>query len=123
MGKIQEQRKFVRREQPYITKFRVKPNDDKVTKVWDAVVVFTLSAGGIFFYSKIDLEVGIILDLNIGFSRSYPTIICVGKVIRMTKHPVTSINGYAVEFTEIDEQIKKMINRVQNKITELQKKL
>ncbi len=123
MGKIQEQRKYVRIEKPYITRFRVKPNDDKVTKDWDAVVVFNLSAGGIFFYSKTDLEVGIILDLNIGFSRSYPTIICVGKVIRMTKHPVTSINGYAVEFTEIDEQIKKMINRVQYKITELQKKL
>ncbi len=107
MGKIQEQRKYVRIEKPYITWFRVKPNDDKATKDWDMVAVFNMNAGGIFFYSRTNLEVGTILELKIGFSRSYPTTICVGKVIRVTKHPVTSINGYSVEFTEIDEQIKK----------------
>ncbi len=122
MGKIQEQRKFVRREQPYITKFRVKPNDDKVTKNWDAVSMFDLSSDSIFFYSRTNLEVGTILDLKIGFSYYYPTIICVGKVIRMTKHPATSINGYSVELTEIDEQIRKMINK-NLEITELHQKL
>ena len=111
MNKIREQRKFVRIERPYFTKFRVKPNDDIITKDWNTGAVFNLSAGGIFFYSRIDMEVDTILDLHIGFSRSYPNIRCVGKVIRMTKHPVTSTNGYAVEFTEIDEQIKKMINK------------
>jgi hypothetical protein len=111
MGKIQEQRKYVRIEKPYITWFRVKPNDDKVTKDWDMVAVFNMNAGGIFFYSRIDMDVNTILGLHIGFSRSYPNIRCVGKVIRVTKHPVTSVNGYAVEFTEIDEQIQKMINK------------
>ena len=86
------------------------------------VAVFNLSAGGISFYTRTNLEVGTILDLKIGFSRSYLSIICVGKVIRVTKHPVTSINGYAVEFTEIDEWIKKRINK-SLEMTELQRKL
>jgi len=84
------------------------------------VAVFNLSAGGISFYTRTNLEVGTILDLKIGFSRSHPSIICVGKVVRVTKHPVTSINGYAVEFTEIDEQIRKMINK-KSKTTKIQK--
>ena len=122
MGQIQEQSKNVRTKKPYITRFRVKSNDGKVSKDWDTVAVFNLSAGGIFFYSRTNLEVGTILDLKIGFSHYYPTIICVGKVIRMTKHPATSINGYSVEFTEIDEQIRKMINK-NLEITELHQKL
>ena len=83
--------------------------------------MFNLSAGGIFFYSRTDLKVGTILDLKISLSISYPTIICVGKVMRVTKHPVTYINGYAVEFTEIDEQIRKMLNK-HLKIIELKNK-
>ena len=81
------------------------------TQGWDAVPVVNLSAGGIFFYSKIDLEVGTILDFKIDFSLVHPSIICVGKVIRAKRHPAISINGYSIEFTEIDEQIKKMINK------------
>ena len=122
MYKIPEQRKYVRIEKPYITRFRVKPCDDIVTKDWDTVAVINLCAGGIFFYSGTNLEVGTILDLKIGFSRSHPSIICVGKVIRVIKPPVTSLNGYAVEFTEIDEQIKKMINK-SLEIKELHQKL
>ena len=120
MYEIKERRKHARIEEPYTARFRVKPNDDKVTKDWDAGAVFNLSASGIYIYSRIDLEVDTILDLNIGVSSSYPDIRCVGKVIRVTKHPVTFINGYAVEFTEIDEQIKKMINK-NLKITKIQK--
>jgi hypothetical protein len=73
--------------------------------------VFNWNVGGIFFYTRTNLEVGTILDLKIGFSRPHLSIICVGNVIRVTKHPVTSINGYAVEFTEIDELNKIMINK------------
>ena len=73
--------------------------------------MFNLSAGGIFFYSRTNLEVGTILDLKIGFSRSDPTIICVGKVIRAKRQLDTSIIGYAIEFTEINEQLNKMINK------------
>ena len=111
MGEFQEQRKYVRIEKPYITKLRVKPNDNKVTNDWETVAVFNLSTGGIFYYSKTNLEIGTILDLDIDYSRSYPNIICVGEIVRVNKAPATSINGYAVEFTEIDEQIRKMIDK------------
>jgi hypothetical protein len=111
MNKIPERRKHVRIKTPYITRFRVKPYDDMVSNNWDAVDVANLSAGGIFFYSSIELEVGTILDLNIGFSSSHPSIICVGKVTRAKRYPAISIYGYSIEFTEINEQIKKMINK------------
>ncbi len=75
------------------------------------VAVFNLSSGGISFYTRTNLEVGTILDLKIGFSRSHPSIICVGKVVRVTKHPVTSKIGYTIEFTEIGELDKIIINK------------
>ncbi len=107
MFKIPEQRKYVRIEKPYITWFRVKPNDDKVTKNWDAVSMFDLSSDSIFFYSRTNLEVGTILDLEIDFSTSYPTIRCVGKVIHVVKNPKTSTNGYTVEFTKLMNQLER----------------
>ena len=118
MYKFPERRKFVRIEKPYLTRFRVKPCDDIVSKDWDTVAVVNLSAGGIFFYSSTNLEVGTILDLRIGFSRSYPNIKCVGKIIRAKRHLDTIISGYSVEFTEIDEQIKKVINKMINESLE-----
>ncbi len=111
MYKFPERRKYVRIENPYLIRFRVKTYDDIVTKDWDMVVIVNLSAGGIFFYYNTNLEVGTLLDLKIDFSRSYPTIICVGKVIRVKRHLNTCIIGHSIEFTEIDEQIKKMINK------------
>jgi c-di-GMP-binding flagellar brake protein YcgR len=111
MNKIPERRKHVRIKTPYITRFRVKPNDGKVSKDLDTVAAFNLSAGGIFFYTKIDLGIGTIMYLKIGVSRSHPYIICVGKVARAKRYPAISIYGYSIEFTEINEQIKKMINK------------
>jgi hypothetical protein len=111
MNKILERRKHVRIKTPYNTRFRVKPYDDMVSNNWDAVDVANLSAGGIFFYSSIELEVDTILDLEISFSHIYHAVICVGKVIRVTKHPVTSKIGYTIEFTEISELMKVMISK------------
>jgi c-di-GMP-binding flagellar brake protein YcgR len=111
MNKIPERRKHVRIKTPYITRFRVKPYDDMVSKDLDTVAAFNLSAGGIFFYTKIDLGIGTIMYLKIGVSRSHPFIICVGKVIREKRYPAISVYGYSIEFTEINEQIKKMINK------------
>jgi len=122
MYNIPEQRKYVRIEKPYITKFRVKPCDDIITKDWNTAVVNNLSAGGIFFYASVNLEVGTILDLKIVFSHSHPSIICVGRVIRVKRHLDICIIGYTIEFTEIDEQIKIMINK-RLEITEWQQKL
>ena len=111
MDKIPERREHVRIKTPYITRFRVKPYDDMVSKDLDTVAAFNLSAGGIFFYTKIDLGIGTIMYLKIGVSRSHPYIICVGKVIRAKRYPAISIYGYSIEFAEINEQIKKMINK------------
>jgi hypothetical protein len=111
MDRIPERRKHVRIKTPYITRFRVKPYDDMVSKDLDTVTAFNLSAGGIFFYTKIDLGIGTIMYLKIGVSRSHPYIICVGKVARAKRYPAISIYGYSIEFAEINEQIKKMINK------------
>ncbi len=86
MYNIPERRKYVRIEKPYITTFRVKPCDDIVTKDWNTAAAINFSAGGIFFYASVNLEVGTILDLKIGVSRSHPSIICVGKVLRAKRH-------------------------------------
>ncbi len=69
MDRIPERRKYVRIEKPYLIMFRVQPCDNNVSKDWDTVALVNLSAGGFFFYSSINLEVGTILDLKIGFSR------------------------------------------------------
>ena len=107
--KIPEVRKYKRVEKPYITWLQTKPNKNKICKDWIMVAVINLSAGGIFFYTNKNLEVGTILDLKIGLSSSRHPIICDGRVIRKM-HRNTSIMGFTIEFTEIDEHIIEMIN-------------
>ena len=111
IDKIPQQRKYVRIEKPYITHFRVKPCDGEASNNWETIAVVNLSAGGLFFYSSVNLEVGTILDLEISFSHIYPAVICVGRVIRANRHPVTSKIGYTIEFTEIGELDKIIINK------------
>jgi Tfp pilus assembly ATPase PilU len=76
------------------------------------VAVNDLGAGGVFFNSSNNLEVGTILDLKIGFSTYTPSIKCDGVVIRVTKQPNTSIFGIATAFSKIDEHVREMINKV-----------
>jgi hypothetical protein len=111
MGKTPEQRKYVRIIMPYITRFRVKPFDGEASDNWDGVDTVNLSAGGIFFYSRANMEVGTILDLEIGFSHHFPPVKCDGKVIRAKRHLNASKTGYAIEFTEISELMKVMISK------------
>ena len=58
MYMILEQRKYVRIKKTYITRYKVIPNDNKITKDWDGVAVVNLSAGGIFIYSRTNLKIG-----------------------------------------------------------------
>ncbi|MBT3355192.1 MAG: PilZ domain-containing protein [Candidatus Scalindua sp.] len=118
MYKIPETRKHVRIEKPYITRFNVKSSEQMIFNDWDMVAVINLSAGGLFFYAKKNLEVGTILDLKIGFSLSNPSIICNGKVIRAKRHLDTSIIGFAIEFTQITEHARKAINNTVEEIVE-----
>jgi|SaaInlV_200m_DNA_2_1039689.scaffolds.fasta_scaffold35835_3 hypothetical protein len=110
MYKFPEARKYKRTEKRHVTRFQVKPNEDKVFKEWDMVAIANLSAGGIFFYSIENLGVGTTLDLKIGLSHSHHSITCVGRVIRAKRQLDTSLVGFAIQFTEIDEQDKEVIN-------------
>ncbi len=111
MYKISELRKHARIEKPYLTTYRVKLVEGMDYKDWNIVVVVNLSAGGIFFHAKkLNLEIGTILDLKISFSLAHPSIICVGRIIRVKKHLDTSITSFAIQFTEIDKHIVKVIN-------------
>ena len=78
---------------------------------WDMVAVNDLCAGGVFFNSSRNLEIGTILDLRISSSTSTHPIKCVGRVARVKKHLNTFIFGIASEFTETDEHIQEMINK------------
>jgi hypothetical protein len=89
---------------------QVKLNEDMISHEWNMITVTNLSAGGIFFYTRMNFEVDTVLNLKIGFSLSHPAIICVGSVIRAKRHLDTTIFGFAIKFTEINEQIKNMIN-------------
>ena len=111
--KISENRKYKRIEKPYITRFRIKPDEtqDMVSTDWDMVAVNNLGAGGIFFHTRSSLEIGTTLDLKIGFSTSSPSIKCVGRVVRAKRPLGTSIIGIAIEFAEIDEHIKGILNK------------
>ena len=113
-----ERRKFKRVEKPYITRFRVKPDEvrDTVPTYWDMVAVNDLCAGGVFFNASRNLKIGTILDLRISFSTSTPPVKCVGKVARVKKHLNTFIYGIVTEFTETNERIKEMINKTAEKI-------
>jgi hypothetical protein len=113
MNEISEKRKYKRIEKQYIARFRIKPDEaqEKVPIDWDMVAVNDLGAGGIFFHVSRNLKIGTTLDLKIGFSVSMPPIECRGVVTRVRKHPNFSVFGIATEFTEIDDHIKKMINK------------
>ena len=112
MHEISEKRKYKRIEKPYVTRFRVKPDNfqDIASTEWDMVAASDLGAGGTFFYTGKSLEIGTTLDLKIGFSKSSPFIKCVGRVTRAKRHLDTFIFGIAIEFTEIDEHIKAILN-------------
>jgi len=103
-------RKYIRTEKRYITRFQVKSDIDNVFKEWDMVAIANLSAGGIFFYSVENLEVGTTMDLKIGLSHSHPSIICIGRIIRAKRQPGTSVIGFAIQFTEIDKHSVEVIN-------------
>ncbi len=69
-----------------------------------------MSAGGTFFIYKKDLGIGTLLDLKIDAPKAMLNINCVGKVTRIDHSHLHSMLRIATEFTEIDEQEKKVIN-------------
>ncbi len=120
MNENSEKRKYKRIKKQYIARLRIKPDEarDMDSKDWDEVALNDLGAGGIYFHVKRELEIGTILDLKISFFVDIPPldismtpIECRGVVLRVKKHPNLPVFGIAAEFTEIDEQMKEMINQ------------
>ncbi len=106
---LPEARRYKRIENTCFTRFQYRPENDTGFREAEMADVINLSAGGVFLHSNNDLEIGTVLNLDICFSRSHPSIPCKGMVIRK-RHNNTSIIGIAIEFTELDEHIVNIIN-------------
>ncbi len=112
MDNDQKRRKHKRIEKPYVARFRIKQYEGlKLSSTkWDMVTLKDLSAGGCgFYYNKI-LGLNSLLDFKIDVSTIMPTISCAGKILRSDKIQPASVFSIAIEFTEIDEQEKEIIN-------------
>ena len=116
MREVSERRKYQRVEKSIIIRFRIRPQKDqeKSSSYWDMVGVNDLSAGGLFFNSSYNIEIGTVLDIKIGFSTSTPPVICTTIATRIKNHSQTSIFGIATAFAEIGEHEKEMIDRFVN---------
>lgn len=108
-----EKRKFKRLKKPFIIRFRTIPivAQRMLPPDWDMVVAKDLSAGGVLFNSKENLDIDSLINIKIDISKFTPTINCVGKIIRSDGTQPSSMFRIATEFTMIDEQEKEMINK------------
>jgi hypothetical protein len=115
-----ERRKYKRKEEPHMVRFRTIPLVAKkmVSPDWDVGAVKDLSAGGMLFYYDKNLELDSLLNLKIDLPASALPINCVGKIIRIEQPQPNSMFRIAAEFTEIDEQEKAMINTTVEKALE-----
>ena len=77
-----------------------------------------ISAGGVLFHSKQDIPVGSILELTINFSPSPRSIKTRAKVLRVKLLKKVEGVDMAVEFINIDNKDKNLIN---HKILEIYK--
>ncbi len=125
MSNGKERRKYKRIEKPYMVRLRVKHHEGLKTSSagWDWVVLKDLSAGGALCSYNKHLEIGTLLDLKIEVSTSTPTINCVGRVTRIEQSQPPSTLHFAIEFEDIDEQEKKLINKIAEEIIEQKAKL
>jgi hypothetical protein len=90
---------------------------------WDWVELKDLSAGGALFSYNKHLEMGTLLDLIIDVSVFTPAINCVGRVTRIEQSQPPSTLHFAIEFKDIDEQAKELINKIAEEIIEQKAKL
>ncbi len=120
MSNGQERRKYRRIKKPFIARFRTKQYEglEMSSTEWDMVPVKDISAGGLTFNYTKNLGFNSLLDFKIDISQSKPTIICVGKIIRVEAPRLYSICRIATEFTEIDKQEREMINTTVEKVLE-----
>ncbi len=124
MSNGHEKRKFERYEnlsieEPVLARFQIR-SDAKETESddWDSANLLNISVGGTFFCSKKDLGIGTLLNLEIDLPKSTSTINCVGKVIRTEQFEPTSVFTNAIQFIDIGEEEKEMINTTVEKFIE-----
>ncbi len=121
-----KRRKYKRTGKPYyMARLRIKHHEKFKTSSarWDWVVLKDLSVGGVLFSYDKYLEIGTLLDLKIDASAFTPAISCVGKVTRIEKSQLHSTIHFAIEFEDVDEQTKELINKIAEKIKEQKAKL
>jgi len=108
-----EKRKYTRAEKLFSLELQVKPDEDQRTTSgdWNMASADNLSAGGAFFYYNKDLKIGSLVDLRMFVPESKTSLYGVGKIIRVKKNIKPSIYDIAVEFTEIDEQTREIIEK------------
>ncbi len=126
MSNGKEKRKYKRTGKPYyMVRLRIKYHEGLKTSSagWDWVVLKDLSIGGALFSYNKHLEIGTLLDLIIDVSAFTPAINCVGKVTRIEKSQIYSTICFAIEFEDLDEQTKELINKIAEKIIEQKAKL
>jgi hypothetical protein len=108
-----DKRKYIEISTPCIARFRIKQYEGQKmsSSEWNIVAVKDLSAGGIMFnYYKTNLGFGSVLELQIDFIRSKPTINCIGRVVRIADARVNSMFHIAIEFIEINDLDREIIN-------------
>jgi hypothetical protein len=113
-----ERRKYKRLRSPfmplfhYTARFRAKQCEGQEISSpdWDIVAVKNLSAGGMVYDYNKKLKLDSLLNLEIDFFKSTPSINCVGRVVRIEKSQANSMFSIAAKFTEIGEEEKEMIN-------------
>ncbi len=125
MSNGKEKRKYKRIKKSYMVRLRIKHHEGLETSSarWDWVELKDLSAGGALFSYNKHLEIGTILDLIIDVSAFTPAINCVGRVTRIEQSQPPSTLHFAVEFENIDEQEKELINKIAEEVIEQKAKL
>jgi hypothetical protein len=123
MDNFIEQRKYKRIElekwkykeitSPCIARFRAKQYEgQEMSSIeWNIVAVKDLSAGGMMFnYYEMNLGFGSVLELKIDFIKSKPSINCFGRVVRIEEAHINSMFHIAIEFIEINDLDREIIN-------------
>jgi len=108
-----DKRKYKEIVSPCIGRFLVTQCDGQETSSleWNIVAVKNLCAEGIIFnYYKMNLGVGSLLELKLDFIKSTPIISCIGRVVRIEDAHVNSMFRIGVDFTEIDDKEREIIN-------------
>ena len=108
-----DERKYIEISTPCITRFRVKQHEGQEMSSfdWNIVAVKDMSAGGIMFnYYRMNIGFGSLLELKIDFINSKPSIGCIGRVVRIEDAHTNSMSHIAIEFIEIKELDREIIN-------------